>query len=152
MPGAWLFSRGNSFWRRQTLKSWFMWIVPTTLLWHIWCFRWNQKCQWVGIDDNRIWKVQWVHRECKLNMAQIWQVPNFCWNLFTGWRMKPDRNVEKADVLVNHAVYNITMVEKYIKPGYKLIVPVREPVSWFKSSVNYRNNVSCLKLSHLCYN
>ena len=56
--------------------------------------------------------------------------------------MKPDRNVEKADVLVNHAVYNITMVEKYIKPGYKLIVPVREPVSWFKSAVNYRFNVS----------
>ncbi|XP_067950984.1 galactosylceramide sulfotransferase-like isoform X2 [Watersipora subatra] len=49
-------------------------------------------------------------------------------------------NVSQADTLVNHAIYNITMISKYIKPGYKHVGLAREPVSWFKSAVNFFAN------------
>lgn len=53
-----------------------------------------------------------------------------------GWDIGPTM-VNQADVLINHALYKTNMIDKYVRPGYKYIVMVREPVSWFKSATKY---------------
>ncbi|XP_067943612.1 galactose-3-O-sulfotransferase 3-like isoform X2 [Watersipora subatra] len=53
-----------------------------------------------------------------------------------GWTIGP-RKEEKADTLVNHALYNKSFLQKFMKPGYKHIALVREPISWFKSAVRF---------------
>ncbi|XP_067950204.1 galactosylceramide sulfotransferase-like [Watersipora subatra] len=52
------------------------------------------------------------------------------------WDIGP-KNVPQADVLINHALYKKNMVDKYVRAGYKFVVMVREPVSWFKSATKY---------------
>lgn len=55
---------------------------------------------------------------------------------FSGYKMYPV-NSSSADALLSHAMYNPTMLDKLMTTGYKLIVPTRHPVSWFKSAVTY---------------
>lgn len=54
----------------------------------------------------------------------------------TGFMIGPD-DVSQADTLINHAVYNQTLVKKYVKPGYRYIGLVRHPVAWIKSASIY---------------
>ena len=61
----------------------------------------------------------------------------FCTNTvdtFLGWTISP-KGSNQADMMLNHAIYNATIFNEKMAPGYKLIVPTREPVSWFKSVV-----------------
>lgn len=44
---------------------------------------------------------------------------------------------KKAEALVNHARYLREKVDGYMVPDYKYIAIAREPISWFKSAVNY---------------
>ena len=53
---------------------------------------------------------------------------------FLGWTISP-KGSNQADMMLNHAIYNATIFNEKMAPGYKLIVPTREPVSWFKSVV-----------------
>ncbi|XP_067950557.1 galactose-3-O-sulfotransferase 2-like [Watersipora subatra] len=46
-------------------------------------------------------------------------------------------NASQADALINHAIYDRSMMSKYIMPDYKHVALVREPVSWFKSACKY---------------
>ena len=55
---------------------------------------------------------------------------------FTGWKIGPG-DIHKADILINHAVYDKAIYEEYFVPDYKLIVPVRHPVSWMQSAFSY---------------
>ena len=52
---------------------------------------------------------------------------------FVGWTRSP-KGSNQADMMLNHAIYNAKIFSEKMAPGYKLIVPIREPVSWFKSA------------------
>ena len=52
---------------------------------------------------------------------------------FVGWTISP-KGSNQADMMLNHAIYNAKIFSEKMAPGYKLIVPTREPVSWFKSA------------------
>jgi len=48
---------------------------------------------------------------------------------------------EKADVMMNHYHYDPKELNKHMKGGYKLIVSVREPVSWIISCSFYKRHL-----------
>jgi len=55
---------------------------------------------------------------------------------YLGWEIGP-RTKEKADVLIDHAIYNSSLLKQYMQPDVKYITAIRDPVSWFKSAVVY---------------
>ena len=88
-------------------------------------------------------------------LISVWRVKaiilfsffNFC----PGWDVGP-RKTEKADAVINHSQYNSTAFRTLLHADIKWIVPIREPVSWIKSAINYfkyvsKENVSDLYLS-----
>jgi len=62
-------------------------------------------------------------------------IKNVCFN-YLGWKIGP-RTKEKADVLIDHAIYNASFMNQYMKPDVKYITAVRDPLSWFKSAVQF---------------
>ena len=54
----------------------------------------------------------------------------------SGGRITPHakNGSQRVDMMFKHAIYNATLFNEKMAPGYKLIVPTREPVSWFKSA------------------
>ena len=67
--------------------------------------------------------------------------------LISVWAIGPYKR--KADVLINHAIYNQSMLEKHMMPGYKYIAMARDPISWFKSAVIYFSNAVNRRLKEL---
>jgi len=62
--------------------------------------------------------------------------------LVSEWLVGPKVD-EKSEVLINFAVYDPPALDHRMKKGYKLIVPVREPVAWMVSaSSNFLKKVS----------
>ena len=47
-------------------------------------------------------------------------------------------------MMLNHAIYNATIFNEKMASGYKLIVPTREPVSWFKSAALESDVCTCV--------
>ncbi|XP_067951422.1 galactose-3-O-sulfotransferase 2-like [Watersipora subatra] len=72
----------------------------------------------------------------KLNVLTSCKGHHITWTIKKSWTIGP-RKEEKADALVNHALYNKSVLQKFMKPGYKHIALVREPISWFKSAVRF---------------
>ncbi|XP_067951120.1 galactose-3-O-sulfotransferase 3-like isoform X2 [Watersipora subatra] len=70
----------------------------------------------------------------KLNVLTSCKCVHIKWTNKKSWTIGP-RKKEKADALVNHAIYNKSFLQKFMKPGYEHIALVREPISWFKSAV-----------------
>ena len=56
--------------------------------------------------------------------------------LHVGWVIGP-WNKTKADVMICHAKYNRSIYDKHFIQDYKLIVSVRDPVSWMQSAIHY---------------
>ena len=56
--------------------------------------------------------------------------------MFVDFKIGPFAD-RKADALMNHAKYFQDTVDEYMVPDYKYIAIAREPISWFKSAVNY---------------
>ncbi|XP_067948788.1 galactose-3-O-sulfotransferase 3-like [Watersipora subatra] len=72
----------------------------------------------------------------KLNVLTSCKGGHINWTNKKSWTIGP-RKEEKADALVNHALYNKSFLQRFMKPGYKHIALVREPISWFKSAVRF---------------
>ncbi|XP_067950568.1 galactose-3-O-sulfotransferase 2-like [Watersipora subatra] len=72
----------------------------------------------------------------KLNVLTSCKYHRVIWTYSKSWRIGP-RKEEQADALINHAVYNKSFIQTYMKPDYKHIALVREPISWFKSAVRF---------------
>ena len=53
-----------------------------------------------------------------------------------GWDIGP-RSSEPADILLDHARVNWTLVGQYIHPDAVFVTSVREPISWFRSAVAF---------------
>ena len=53
-----------------------------------------------------------------------------------GYKIEPAQR-KRVDILINHAIYTPSMLRQKMTPGYKLVVPTRDPVSWFKSATAY---------------
>ncbi|XP_067951122.1 galactose-3-O-sulfotransferase 3-like [Watersipora subatra] len=77
----------------------------------------------------------------KLNVLTSCKSYHIKWPDKNSWTIGP-RKEEKADALVNHALYNKSFLQKLMKPGYKHIALVREPISWFKSAVRFYTSSS----------
>ena len=56
--------------------------------------------------------------------------------LHVGWVIGP-WNKTKADAMICHAKYNRSIYDKHFIQDYKLIVSVRDPVSWMQSAIHY---------------
>ncbi|XP_067951121.1 galactose-3-O-sulfotransferase 2-like [Watersipora subatra] len=72
----------------------------------------------------------------RLNVLTSCKGYHIIWTIKESWTIGPGK-AEKADALVNHALYNKSFLQKFMKPGYKHIALVREPISWFKSAVRF---------------
>ncbi|XP_067950203.1 galactose-3-O-sulfotransferase 2-like [Watersipora subatra] len=77
-------------------------------------------------------------RSHRLNILMQTKFVHIDWRRPKGraWDIGPGR-VTRADVLINHARYNKSMIDQYVRKGYKYVVIAREPVSWFKSAAKY---------------
>ncbi|KAF6037425.1 hypothetical protein EB796_004247 [Bugula neritina] len=70
------------------------------------------------------------------------ELQRFTGALVSEWLVGPKVD-EKPEVLINFAVYDPQALDHRMKNGYKLIVPVREPVAWMVSaSSNFLKKVS----------
>jgi len=70
------------------------------------------------------------------------ELQRFTGVLVSEWLVGPKVD-EKPEVLINFAVYDPQALDHQMKNGYKLIVPVREPVAWMVSaSSNFLKKVS----------
>ena len=58
-----------------------------------------------------------------------------------GYKVEPAQR-ERVDILINHAIYTPRMLRQKMTSGYKLVVPTRDPVSWFKSATAYYSRLS----------